>query len=57
MINMERQKIERLLPWHAAGTLSRRDTDRVEQALADDPELARRVLLVKWMPSPAIAVG
>jgi len=47
MINMERQKIERLLPWHAAGTLSRRDTDRVEQALADDPELARRYDLVR----------
>ena len=27
-------KIEKLLPWHATGTLSRRDADRVEQALA-----------------------
>src|SRR5580658_10862305 len=34
--------IELLLPWHAAGTLSRRDTQRVEAALASDPELARR---------------
>ena len=25
--------IEELLPWHAAGTLSRRDTQRVEEAL------------------------
>jgi hypothetical protein len=34
--------IEALLPWHAAGTLSRRDAQRVEEALARDPELARR---------------
>ena len=43
----ERQDIEALLPWHAAGTLSRRDTDRVEQALASDRELARRYELVR----------
>ena len=43
----ERHEIEALLPWHAAGTLSRRDADRVEQALADDPELARRYDLVR----------
>src|SRR5476649_1853508 len=39
--------IEELLPWHAAGTLNRRDTQRVEQALARDPELARRYALVR----------
>src|SRR5262245_63603555 len=43
----ERQDIEALLPWHAAGTLSRRDADRVEQALAADRELARRYELVR----------
>src|SRR5262245_59203338 len=43
----ERHEIEALLPWHAAGTLSRRDADRVEQALADDRELARRYDLVR----------
>jgi len=43
----ERQEIEALLPWHAAGTLSRRDADRVEQALAGDRELARRYDLVR----------
>src|SRR5215471_11363762 len=37
-----RHKIEKLLPWHGTGTLSRRDADRVEQALAGDRELARR---------------
>ncbi len=43
----ERQDIEALLPWHAAGTLSRRDADRVERALASDRELARRYQLVR----------
>jgi len=43
----ERQDIEQLLPWHAAGTLSRRDAQRVEDALARDPELARRYALVR----------
>ena len=39
--------IEELLPWHAAGTLNRRDSQRVEAALANDPELARRYALVR----------
>lgn len=39
--------IEELLPWHAAGTLSRHDARRVEEALALDPELARRYALVR----------
>src|SRR6201997_1952278 len=43
----ERHEIEALLPWHAAGTLSRRDAERVEQALAGDRELARRYDLVR----------
>src|SRR5439155_3622760 len=29
----ERQEIEALLPWHAAGTLSRRDAQKIKQAL------------------------
>ena len=40
-------EIEELLPWHAAGTLSRRDAQRVEDALERDPELARRYALVR----------
>jgi anti-sigma-K factor RskA len=44
---LERQKIERLLPWHAAGTLSRREADLVERALAGDTELAQRYDLVR----------
>jgi hypothetical protein len=43
----ERQEIEELLPWHAAGTLNRRDAQRVEDALARDPDLARRYALVR----------
>ena len=43
----QRQEIEALLPWHAAGTLSRRDARRVEEALAQDPELARRFALIR----------
>jgi anti-sigma-K factor RskA len=43
----ERYEIEALLPWYAAGTLSRYDANRVEQALARDPELARRYDLVR----------
>jgi hypothetical protein len=42
-----RQEIEELLPWHVAGTLSRRDAQRVEEAIARDPELARRYALVR----------
>ena len=43
----EHQVIEALLPWYAAGTLSRRDTHRVEQALAGDREQARQYDLVR----------
>lgn len=42
-----RADIEQLLPWHAAGTLSRRDAERVEDALAHDAELARRYEMVR----------
>jgi hypothetical protein len=38
----EASEVELLLPWHAAGTLNLRDSERVEAALASDPELARR---------------
>ena len=49
MINKERERheIESMLPWHAAGTLDHRDAERVEQALAEDSELARRYELVR----------
>jgi hypothetical protein len=47
VIENEREDIESLLPWYAAGTLSRRDAERVEKALADDHELARRLDLAR----------
>jgi len=42
-----REEIEALLPWHAAGTLSRNDAEKVERALRSDRELARRFDLVR----------
>jgi len=42
----ERADIEALLPWYAAGTLSRRDTARVEAAVAHDADLARQYDMV-----------
>jgi anti-sigma factor RsiW len=44
---MKRDEIETLLPWYAAGTLSRSDADRVEQALASDQELAQCLELIR----------
>ncbi len=39
--DVESADIEALLPWYAAGTLRRRDRQRVEEALRQDPDLAR----------------
>ena len=43
----EREEIEALLPWHAAGTLSRRDAHKVEQALQSDADLATQYATVR----------
>ena len=43
----ERQDLEALLPWHAAGTLARHDAERVERALAHDRDLSRQFSLVR----------
>jgi anti-sigma factor RsiW len=43
----EPDSVEALLPWHAAGTLNARDTRRVEEALARDPQLARQYAAVR----------
>jgi hypothetical protein len=40
-------EIEMLLPWHAAGTLNARDSRRVEEALARDPELAGQYAVIR----------
>ena len=46
-IDKEREELEILLLWHAAGTLDRRNAERVEEALADDRELSRRFELAR----------
>lgn len=43
----EREEIEAMLPWFAAGTLNRRDAARVEAALKSDAELSQRFELVR----------
>jgi len=43
----ERDEIEAMLPWFAAGTLSRKDAARVEAALKSDAELSQRFELVR----------
>jgi anti-sigma-K factor RskA len=53
----EREEIELLLPWYAAGTLNRRDTVRVEQALANDKELARQFEMVREELGETIGVN
>src|SRR3954464_255746 len=51
------EDVELLLPWHAAGPLSRRDAARVEQALANDNELATRYELVREELGEAIRLN
>ena len=43
----EPSEIEALLPWHAAGTLDPSEKRMVEDAIARDPELARRYAAVR----------
>jgi hypothetical protein len=47
MLDQEPGEIEVLLPFHAAGTLNARDTRRVDEALASDPELARQYAVIR----------
>ena len=47
ILEHEPSEIEMLLPWHAAGTLNARDSRRVEEALARDPELARQYAVIR----------
>jgi anti-sigma-K factor RskA len=44
---IEPSEIETLLPWYVAGTLRRRDRQRVETALRSDAGLARKLELVR----------
>jgi hypothetical protein len=47
MLEQEPSQIEMLLPFHAAGTLKPRDSRRVDEALARDPELARQYAVIR----------
>ena len=47
LLEKEPGEIELLLPWHAAGTLNARDSRRVDEALARDPELARQYAVIR----------
>ena len=48
-------EIEALLPWYAAGTLRRRDRQRVEAALLNEPGLARQAELAREELAETIA--
>lgn len=52
-----RGEIEDLLPWYANGRLTPAERRRVEAALAEDPELARRLELVREEMAEAIAAN
>ena len=53
----EREEVEALLPWHAAGTLSRREADMVERALADDASLAAQYETIREDLAETIAAN
>jgi len=53
----EREEVEALLPWHAAGTLSRREADMVERALAADPSLVAQYETVREDLAETIAAN
>jgi anti-sigma factor RsiW len=57
MLQQEPGDIEALLPWHAAGTLSARDTRRVEDALARDPSLAKQYAVIREEYAETIALN
>jgi anti-sigma factor RsiW len=53
----EPSEIELLLPWYAAGTLDARESQQVEAALANDPELAARYEWVRAELAQETLVG
>ena len=46
-VDREPTELEALLPFHAAGTLNLRDARRVDEALANDPDLARQYAAIQ----------
>lgn len=57
MLEQEPGEIELLLPWYAAGTLNARDMRRVEEALAQDPKLARQYAEIRGEYAETIALN
>jgi anti-sigma-K factor RskA len=57
MTEKGRGEIEDLLPWYANGRLAPADRRRVETALAEDSDLARRLELVREEMAEAIAAN
>ncbi|GLH78926.1 hypothetical protein SSBR45G_38350 [Bradyrhizobium sp. SSBR45G] len=57
MLEQEPGDIELLLPWYAAGTLSARDMRRVEDALAQDGDLARQYAEIQKEYAETIALN
>jgi hypothetical protein len=57
ILEQEPGDIEALLPWHAAGTLSARDTRRVEDALLRDPSLAKQYAVIREEYAETIALN
>lgn len=47
MLEQEPGELELLLPWHATGTLGARDSGKVDEALARDPDLARQYAVIR----------
>ena len=57
MVEHGPDEIELLLPWHVAGTLNPRDARRVDDALAEDPELARQYAVIREEYAETIALN
>jgi hypothetical protein len=57
VLEQEPGEIEALLPWHAAGTLSARDTRRVDDALARDESLAAQYAAIQEEYAETIALN
>jgi hypothetical protein len=53
----EMDEIEALLPWYAAGTLDARDAKRVDEALANRPELGASLALIHEDRDETIALN
>ena len=56
-MNASADEVDLLLPWYAAGSLAPGEAKRVEEALARDPALARRLALAREEMDEAIGLA